>query len=57
MVINIKIFNIRQADIFIKSGAIPIGCGFGRKYKTFIEFKEDIKFEELMKKWLAKNFS
>lgn len=51
-----KIFNIKQADIFIKSGAIPIGCGLGNKYKTYIEFKEDEQFKKLMKRWMAKEF-
>lgn len=51
-----KIFNIKQADIFIKNGATPIGCGLGNKYKTYIEFKEDENFKELLKKWMAKEF-
>ena len=46
-----KIFNIKQADIFIKNGATVIGCGLGNKYKTYIEFKEDDIFEDLLKKW------
>lgn len=51
-----KIFNIKQADVFIKLGAIPIGCGLGNKYKTYIEFKEDDKFKELLKRWHNKEF-
>lgn len=51
-----RIFNIKQANIFIKNGATPIGCGLGNKYKTYIEFKEDKIFKELMKKWMAKEF-
>ena len=46
-----KIFNIKQADIFIKNGAMPIGCGLGNKYKTYIEFKEDDVFKDLLRKW------
>jgi len=51
-----KIFNIEQADVFIKHGAIPISCGLGNKYKTYIEFNEDEKFKELMKRWMTKEF-
>jgi len=51
-----KIFNIKQADLFIKLGATPISAGLGNKYKTFIEFKEDEIFNNLLQKWLAKEF-
>lgn len=51
-----KIFNIKQADIFIKLGATPISCGLGNKYKTYIEFKENNKLKELMKRWNNKEF-
>lgn len=51
-----KIFNIKQADIFIKNGAIPIGCGLGNKYKTYIEFKDNQILQDLMKRWMAKEF-
>jgi len=47
-----KIFNIEQADVFIKHGAIPISCGLGNKCKTYIEFEENQIFKELLKKWL-----
>lgn len=49
-----KIFNIKQADIFIKNGAYPIGCGLGNRYKTYIEFKDDQIFKELLRKWLLR---
>lgn len=51
-----KIFNIKQADVFIKNKCIVIGCGLGNKYKTFIDFKEDDVFRNMMKKWLNKEF-
>ena len=51
-----KIFNIKQADIFIKHRAIPIGCGLGNRYKTYIEFEENQIFKDLMKRWLNKEF-
>ncbi len=51
-----KIFNIKQANIFIKNGATPIGCGLGNRNKTYIEFNEDKVFKELMKRWMAKEF-
>lgn len=51
-----RIFNIKQADIFIKNKAIPIGCGLGNKYKTYIEFKENDNLKQLMKRWMAKEF-
>lgn len=46
-----KIFNIKQADIFIKNGATPIGCGLGNKFKTYIEFKDDDILKELLIRW------
>jgi len=51
-----KIFNIKQANIFIQNGATPIGCGLGNRYKTYIEFKDDEVFKELMTRWMAKEF-
>ena len=51
-----KIFNIKQAEIFIKNGAVPIGCGLGNKYMTYIEFEENKILEDLMKRWMAKEF-
>jgi len=51
-----KIFNIKQANIFIKSGATIIGCGLGNKYKTYIEFEENITFQDLMTRWMTKEF-
>ena len=41
-----KIFNIKQANLFIKLGATVIGCGLGNKNKTYIEFKEDKILED-----------
>ena len=49
-----KIFNIKQANIFIQYGATTIGCGLGNRYKTYIEFKDDEVFKELLKKWLLR---
>ena len=46
-----KIFNIKQANVFIQNGATVIGCGLGNKYKTYIEFEEDDIFKDLLKKW------
>lgn len=51
-----KIFNIKQADIFIKNKATVIGCGLGNKYKTYIEFEENEKFKDLIMRWMAKEF-
>lgn len=51
-----KIFNIKQADIFIKNKATVIGCGLGNKYKTYIEFEENQIFKDLMNRWMAKEF-
>jgi len=49
-----KIFNIKQANIFIQSGATPISTGFGNKYKTYIEFLDNEIFNDLLQKWLAR---
>jgi len=51
-----KIFNIKQADIFIKNSAKVIGVGLGNKYKTYIEFEENQIFKDLMTRWMAKEF-
>jgi hypothetical protein len=55
-VVNVKIFNIKQADIFIKNYAKVIGCGLGDKYKTYIEFEENEIFKKLMNRWMSKKF-
>lgn len=51
-----KIFNWKQADIFIKNKAIVIGVGLGNRNKTYIEFEDNQIFQDLMKKWKAKEF-
>jgi|GEM_PF-5446559 len=51
-----KIFNIKQADIFIKNSATPIGVNTGNKFKVFIEFEENQIFKDLMVRWLNKEF-
>jgi hypothetical protein len=50
----VEIFNIKQANVFIKNKATVIGCGLGNKYKTYIEFEENEIFKDLMKKWMAR---
>jgi len=47
-----KIFNIKQADIFVKNGANIIGCGTGNRFKVYVEFEENQIFKDLLKKWL-----
>lgn len=49
-----KIFNIKQANIFIKNGATTIGTGYGDRFKIYIEFEENQIFKDLLKKWLKK---
>lgn len=49
-----KIFNIKQANIFIQNGAMVVGCGLGNKYKTYIEFEVNEVFKELLRKWLLR---
>jgi hypothetical protein len=51
-----KIFNIKQANIFIQNGATTIGCGLGNRYKTYIEFKDNQILKDLMVRWMAKEF-
>ena len=51
-----KIFNIKQADIFIKNGATVIGCGLGERFKIYIEFEKNLIFKNLMTRWLNKEF-
>jgi hypothetical protein len=52
----IKIYNLKQADIFIKNKATVIGCGLGNKFKTYLEFEENEIFIQLIKRWMAKEF-
>jgi tRNA A-37 threonylcarbamoyl transferase component Bud32 len=50
-----KIFNITQANIFIKkNGATAIDCGLGNKNKTYVEFEENNIFKDLLEKWLKR---
>lgn len=49
-----KIFNITQANLFIKNGATVISCGLGNKNKTYIEFEENQIFKDLLEKWLKR---
>jgi hypothetical protein len=51
-----KIFNIRQASIFILSNCKVINCGYGDKKKIYIEFEENQTFKEMMTKWINKEF-
>lgn len=51
-----KIFNIKQANVFIQNGATVIGCGLGNKYKTYIEFENNDIFKGLLIKWHNKEF-
>lgn len=46
-----KIFNIKQADLFIKKGCEVVGCGLGNKNKTYIEFNQNDKLKEMLEKW------
>lgn len=52
-----KIFNIKQANIFMNNNCQAISCGLGDRGKIFIEFKEDIAFHKMMTKWLNKEFN
>ena len=51
-----KIFNIKQIDVFIKNGAKPISANTGNRFKVYIEFEENQIFKDLMKRWLNKEF-
>lgn len=52
-----KIFNIKQANIFMNNGCIAVGCGLGDKGKVFIVFREDDTFEAMLSKWHNKEFN
>lgn len=51
---SIKLFNIYQANKFIKGGCKPIGCALGDKQKAYIEFLVDENFINCMKKWRSR---
>lgn len=51
-----KIFNFKQADIFIKNGCTVTGCGIGNKFKMYIEFLENETFKNILTRWMAKEF-
>lgn len=55
--IHVKLFNMAQSDLFIKAGCRVVGCGVS-KGKVFIEFMaDDPRFQDMMKRWLAKEFN
>lgn len=49
-----KIFNWKQADVFIKNGATVLGMGLGNRNKTYLEIEENEIFKDLMEKWLRR---
>lgn len=51
-----KIFNIKQANLFIKLDATVMGCKLGNKNKTYIEFKNEI-LKDLMVRRSNKEFT
>ena len=51
------IFNISQADLFVKKGCKVVGFGLVRRNNVFVEFEVDTLFLEIMKKWKNKEFS
>lgn len=46
-----KIFNWKQADLFIHLGAKVVSVGLGDRNKMYIEFMNDERFRELMDRW------
>lgn len=53
---TVKIFNIPQADTFVKHGCKVVGIGFGNNTKVAIVFQRDEKFEDMLKRWHNKEF-
>lgn len=47
---NGLIFNFYQANIFLQHGAIVESCGT-EGHKTYIKFKTDEKFYDLLDRW------
>lgn len=52
-----RIFNFYQASVMLRNGCSVIDCGIGDKGKVYLVFKNDLRFNEIMKRWLAKEFS
>ena len=46
-----KIFNIKQASLFLVKGATAINCGLGNKNKTYIEFNKYAKKSPSSLRW------
>ena len=53
---TVQIFNLKQADLFLKHGATAVGTGKCRR-TIYIEFLRDEVFEELIGKWHRKEFN
>lgn len=54
-----KIFNFDQASIFILKGCKVVNCGKTKRnnrMSCWIDFEEDSKFYDVMKKWNNKEF-
>ncbi len=50
------IFNITQANLFIKHGCRVMGVGLGRKNKIYVLFLVNDTFNSMMEKWNSKSF-
>lgn len=50
------IFNIKQADIFVKNDCKIVGVGLGNKNKVYFLFEVDPQFEYMMAQWDNRKF-
>lgn len=46
-----RIFNLYQADLFIKAGAIVKGISRSETRTIYVQFEVNDKFNELLDKW------
>jgi len=51
-----KIYNWKQANLFIHMNCKVISTGLGNRNKTYIEFFDNQLLKDLMKRWMAKEF-
>lgn len=45
------IYNMKQADFFIKNGCEILGCGTGNKGDCYVVFKDGTLFQKIFEVW------
>ncbi|MFT8312939.1 MAG: hypothetical protein ABF633_01645 [Clostridium sp.] len=46
------IYNMEQANFYLKNGLVPVGFGTGVKQDVYIKFKDCERLQEIFKNWM-----